>query len=223
MILAAEMGRRTPGRLLLDRISINPRHHINAPADIGHVGRVVRAAGELVPGAGTGVVNIVRARQDREATDIANNRAVTGLGVGTNVAPPGEHGAGAGQELLEAGGAGIGIELVGGFRRQRVDHVLDGAHPGRIVDARLHRIDIEQPGLVVGVLGIGGGARIKEVEAEAAPALDRIEIAIGILAAKFLAFEELGDFLNLLPGLWNAQSPSWPSAFQAAARSASAK
>ena len=33
-----------------------------------------------------------------------------------------------GQELLEARGAGVGIELVGRFRWQRIDHVLDGAH-----------------------------------------------------------------------------------------------
>src|SRR5262249_31499714 len=41
-------------------------------------------------------------------------------------------------------------------------------------------------------------------EAEAAPRLDRIEEAIGVLAGKLLAFEELGDLLDFLPSGWHA-------------------
>jgi hypothetical protein len=51
------------------------------------------------------------------------------------------------------------------------------------------------------MLGIGGGAAAEEIEAEAAPRLDRVEIAVGVLAADLLALQELGDFLDLLPGL----------------------
>ena len=50
------------------------------------------------------------------------------------------------------------------------------------------------------MLGVGGGARAEEVEGEAAPALQRIEVAVGVEAADLLALEELGDLLHLLPG-----------------------
>ena len=89
--------------------------------------------------------------------------------------------AGAGEELLEGGGVRIGVDLVRriGARRIQVHHVLDRLHEGRIVDARLHGVRVEQPGLVVRVLGIGRRAVFQEVEAEAAPALERVEEAIG--------------------------------------------
>ena len=54
------------------------------------------------------------------------------------------------------------------------------------------------------MLGVGRGAAAEEIEAEPAPALRRIEIAVGILAADLLALEELGDGLDLLPGLRHA-------------------
>src|SRR6185437_5328253 len=40
-ILAAEMGRRRPGRLLLDRIAVGAGNDIDAPAEIGEVRRIV--------------------------------------------------------------------------------------------------------------------------------------------------------------------------------------
>ena len=96
------------------------------------------------------------------------------------------------------------IELIGRFRRQCVDHILDRTHESRVVDPGLHRVDIEEPSLVVGMLGVSRGAAFEEVESKAAPALGRIEIAIGILPGDLFAFEELGDFLHLLPGVGNA-------------------
>ena len=135
---------------------------------------------------------------------VADHRSVVGLDVGADVAPPRYHRAGAAEELDERGLVRIGVELVGRLGRQRVDDVLDGAHPGRVVDERLHGFRIEQPGLVVGVLGVGGGAAAEEVEAEAAPGLRRVEIAERVLAVDLLALEELGDGLNLLPGLGHA-------------------
>ncbi len=60
-----------------------------------------------------------------------------------------------------------------------------------LLTARLHRVRIEQPGLVVGMLGVSGRARGEEVEAEAAPALGRVEIAIEILAVELLALRNL--------------------------------
>jgi hypothetical protein len=77
--------------------------------------------------AGLGVVDVVGAWQDREADGVADDRAVRSLGRRAHVTPPGDHRAGAGQELLEGSRAGVGIELVGRFGRQRVDNVLDGA------------------------------------------------------------------------------------------------
>jgi hypothetical protein len=186
-VLAAEMRGRAPRRLLLLGVAVDPGHDVDAPAEIGHVGRVVRPARQPLPGARLGIVDVVRARQDREAADIADHRGIVGLGVRADVAPPGQHRAGAGEELLEAGGAGIGIELVGWLRGQRVDHVLDGADPGRVVDPRLHRVDVEQPRLVARVLGVGRRPAAEEVEAEAAPGLGRVEIAVGVLAGELLA------------------------------------
>ena len=204
MSLPAEMRRAAPCRLVLLLVAVDGRHDVNTPADIGHVGRVVRAAGELVPGAGLDVVDVVGAGQDREAGDVADHGSVVGLDVGADVAPPRDHRAGAAEELDERRLVRIGVELVGRLGRQRVDHVLDGAYPGRVVDQRLHRIRIEQPSLVVRVLGVGGGAAAEEIEAEAAPGLGRIEIAEHVLAVDLLALQELGDGLHLLPGLRHA-------------------
>ncbi|OWK18521.1 hypothetical protein AJ88_06245 [Mesorhizobium amorphae CCBAU 01583] len=90
------------------------------------------------------------------------------------------------------------------FERQRVDHVLDCAHPSRVVYTRFHRIRIEQPRLVIRVLGISTGTAAKEVEAETAPGLGRVEITEDVLALHLLALEELGHGLHLLPGLRHA-------------------
>ncbi len=203
-VLAAKVGSKRPGRLLLLGVGIHTGHHIDAPADVGHVRRVVLAGGEGVPLAGRVVVDVRRARQDVEARDIADDGGVVGLDVRADVTPPREHGARAGEELLEARGARVGVELVGGFRRQAIQHVLDGAHPARIVDHRLHRVRLEQEGAAVGVLHVSRGARAQEVEAEAAPALARVEVAIGVLAVDLLALEELGRGVDLLPGLRHA-------------------
>jgi len=78
--------------------------------------------GERVPLAGLGVVDVVRTRQDREPDRVADNRGVGGLGVRTDIAPPAQHRAGARQELLEAGGAGIRVDLIGWLG---VEHVLN--------------------------------------------------------------------------------------------------
>ncbi len=54
------------------------------------------------------------------------------------------------------------------------------------------------------MLGIGGGAAAEEVEAEPAPGFRCVEIAIDVLALEFLAFEEFGHGLHLLPGFRHA-------------------
>src|SRR5438270_5247154 len=54
------------------------------------------------------------------------------------------------------------------------------------------------------MLGISGGAAAEVIETESAPGLRRIEVAKRILALDFLALEELGHSLDLLPGLWHA-------------------
>jgi hypothetical protein len=54
------------------------------------------------------------------------------------------------------------------------------------------------------MLGIGRRTAAEEIEAETAPALGSVEVAVDILAVELLALEELGDFLNLLPGLRHA-------------------
>ncbi len=194
---------RAPGGFLLFRIGGDTRHHINAPADVSHVRRVIGAARQLVPLSGLGVVDIVGAWKNVEGADIANDRGIVGFRIGAYIPPPGQHRSGSGQELLEAGGVGIGIELIGGFMGQSVDHILNRPDPSRVVDARLHGVNVEQPGLIVRVLGVGGGAAAQEIETEAAPALGRIEIAVEILAIQFLAFQKLGDRLYLLPGFRN--------------------
>src|SRR3569623_1687612 len=193
-----------PGSLLLLGIGGDALHLVDAPAEIGAVGRVVRAGAELLPSTGLGVVDVVGAGEDREAAGVADDRGVVGLGVGADIAPPRDHRAGTGEELAEAGGVGIGVDLIRRLARQRVDHVLDGAHPGGNVDTRLHGVGVEQPGLIVGMLGIGGGAAAEEIEAEAAPGLWCIEVAVDVGALVLLALEELGDGLHLLPGDRNA-------------------
>src|SRR3954469_11604900 len=50
------------------------------------------------------------------------------------------------------------------------------------------------------MLGVGSGAAAKEIEAEPAPRLGRVEVTDQILAAELLALEELGNCLHLLPG-----------------------
>ena len=54
------------------------------------------------------------------------------------------------------------------------------------------------------MLGIGGGAAAEEIEAEPAPGLRRVEVAVDVLALELLALEELGHGLDLLPGLRHA-------------------
>src|SRR5690606_17562590 len=100
----------------------------------------IRAAGQLVPLAGLGIVDVVGARQDRKSGQVADHRTVTGLDVGTDVAPPDHHRADASQELLEGGRVRVGVDLVRWLEGQGVDDVLDGANPVGVVDARLHRI-----------------------------------------------------------------------------------
>src|SRR3982074_357969 len=54
------------------------------------------------------------------------------------------------------------------------------------------------------MLGVSRGAAAEEIEAESAPRLRRIEVADRILALEFLALEEFGHRLDLLPGLRHA-------------------
>ena len=141
-------------RLALLLVARDAAGDVDAPADIGDVrGEVLL----LLPGAGLGVVDLLGAGVDREADDIADDRGVGRAGVGADVAPPGERSAGAGEELLEGGGVRVGVDLIGriGVGLDEVQHVLDGLHPGRVVDARLHRVGVEQPGRIVGMLGVG--------------------------------------------------------------------
>ena len=79
--------------------------------------------------------------------------------------------AGAAEELRERGGARVRVDLIRriGVGLDEVHHVLDCLHPGGVVDARLHGVGVEEPGPIVRVLGVGRGAVLEEVEAEAAP------------------------------------------------------
>ena len=202
-ILAAQVGCGGPGCLALLLVARHAAGDVDAPADIGHDGGFVVG---LFPGRGLGVVDAVRTRVDPEADDIAHDRAVRGARGRADVAPPHQHGAGSGQELAEGRGAGIGVDLVGGVGARRCDqvhHVLDGLHPGRVVDARLHGVGIEQPGRIARMLGIGGGAVFDEVEAEPTPALERVKIAIRRAAGERidLADKGLRRCVDLLPGL----------------------
>ena len=106
--------------------------------------------------------------------------------------------------MLEGGRAWVGVELIGRLRWQAIDHVLNRANPTRIIDEWLHVLWVEQPSLVVRVLHIGRCTILKEVEAETAPALGRIEIANGVLALDLFTLQELRDFVHLLPGLWHS-------------------
>src|SRR5258708_8492189 len=150
------------------------------------------------------MVDVVRPGQDVETDDVADNGGVARFRHLADISPPGNHRAGAGQELLEAGGVRIGVELIGRLGRQWNDDVLNGGNPGRIVDARLHRVDVEQPGLVVRMLRVSRGAAAEEIETEPTPGLWRIEVAERVLALDFLALEELGHGLDLLPGFRHA-------------------
>jgi hypothetical protein len=165
---------------------------------------MVGPARELVPFACLGIVDVVRSGQDVEPDDVADHGGVARFRHLSDIAPPGDHRADAGQELLEASGVRIGVELIGRLRRQSIDDILNGANPCRIADARLHRVHIEQPSLVVRMFGISRGAATEEIEAESAPWLGRIEIAVRVLALDLLALEELGHGLDLLPGFWHA-------------------
>src|SRR5256886_2388920 len=203
-ILATDMRCGTPRRLVLAFVAVDPRHDVNAPTEIGAVGRMVWTARELLPAACLGIVDVVRAGQDVEPDDVADHGGVARFRYLADISPPGDHRADAGQELLEAGGVRIGVELIGRLGRQRVDDVLNGANPGRIVDVRLHRVNFEHPSLVVRMLRVSRGAAAEEIEAEPTPGLRRIEVTERILALDFLAFEELGHGLDLLPGLRHA-------------------
>src|SRR6267142_2343789 len=193
-----------PGRLVLAFVAGDPRHDIDAPTEIGAVRSVVWTARELFPGACLGIVDVVRPGQDVETDDVADNGGVARFRHLADISPPGDHRADARQELLEAGGVRIGVELIGRLGRQCIDDVLNGANPGRIVDARLHRVDVEQPGLVVRMLRVSRGAAAEEIETEPTPGLWRIEVAERVLALDFLALEELGHGLDLLPGFRHA-------------------
>src|SRR5207302_2718283 len=124
---------------------------------------------ELFPLAGLGIVDVVGSGQDVEPDEIADDGGVARFSHLADISPPGDHRANAGQELLEAGGVRIGVELVGRFGWQRIDDVLDSANPGRVVDARLHRIHIEKPSLVVRMLRVSRGAAAEEIESEPTP------------------------------------------------------
>ena len=190
-----------PCGLVLAFVAGHPRHHVNAPAEIGAVRSLVRTACEFFPPACFGIVDVVRPGQDVERDNVADDGGVARLRHLADISPPGDHRADAGQKLLKAGGVWIGIELIGRLGRQRVDDVLNSANPGRIADARLHGVDIEQPGLVVRMFRVSRGAAAKEVEAKPTPGLRSIEVAERILALEFLALKELGHGLNLLPRL----------------------
>src|SRR2546430_5168375 len=203
-ILAAEMRCGAPRRLVPAFVAGDPRHDVDAPTEIGTVRRMVWTARELFPLAGLGIVDLVRSGQDVEPDEVADDRGVARFSHLADISPPGDHRANAGQEFLEAGGVRIGVELVGWLGWQRIDNVLDSANPGRIVDARLHRVHIEQPSLVVWMLRVGRGAAAEEIETEPTPGFWRIEVAERILALDLLALEEFGHGLDLLPGLRHA-------------------
>src|SRR5258708_35841796 len=131
-----------PGRLVLAFVAGDPRHDIDAPTEIGAVRSVVWTARELFPGASLGIVDVVRPGQDVETDDVADNGGVARFRHLADISPPGDHRADARQELLEAGGVRIGVELIGRLGRQRVDDVLDGAQPGRDVYTQVPRCGI---------------------------------------------------------------------------------
>src|SRR5260370_27201860 len=198
------MGSPTPRRLVLAFVAGAPRHDVNAPTEIGAVGSMVWTARELFPIACLGIIDVVRSGQDVEPDDVADHGGVARFRYLADISPPRDHRADSGQELLESGGVRIGIELIGGLRRQRADDVLNGANPGRIVDARLHRVDIEQPRLVVRMLRVSGGTAAEEIEAQPTPGVWRIVVAECILAFYLFALEELGYGLDLRPALRDA-------------------
>ena len=111
--------------------------------------------------------------------------------------------------------AGIGVDLVRRLGRQSVDDVLDRAHPGWIVDAAAScsrrtssssRRDIwRRP-----------SRGSPEIELEPAPRLRLVEEAVDLLAVDLLALEELGDLLDLLPGLRRAPVLKPALSFQSA-------
>src|SRR5947209_17500816 len=103
-ILAAEMRRGAPRRLVLAFVAGDPRHDVDAPTEIGAVRSMVWAARELVPFARLGIVDIVRSGQDVEPDDVADDRGIAGYRHLPDIAPPGNHRPDAGEELMEAHG-----------------------------------------------------------------------------------------------------------------------
>src|SRR5882762_6024932 len=87
-ILTADMCCRAPGGLLLLRISVDPRHDVDTPAEIGAVWRIVGTTWQLLPGSRLGVIDIVRAGQDVEADNLADDRCIAGIGTLPDVSPP---------------------------------------------------------------------------------------------------------------------------------------
>src|SRR3979490_190107 len=92
------MRRGTPRRLVLALVAGGRRDEVDAPTEIGAVGRMVRTAREPVPFAGLGIVDVVRSRQDVEPDDVADHggaaplRDLALLSRPAGYAPPGDVG-----------------------------------------------------------------------------------------------------------------------------------
>jgi hypothetical protein len=82
-----------------------------------------------------GVVDALGAGVDPKANDVADDRGVRGARRRPHIAPPHQHGPGAGEELLEGRGAGVGVDLIGrvGPGCDQVHHILNGLHPAGLL------------------------------------------------------------------------------------------
>ncbi|MBS1251430.1 MAG: hypothetical protein MAG451_00463 [Anaerolineales bacterium] len=78
--------------------------------------------------------------------------------------------------------------------------MLERLHEAGVVDARLHRIDVEEVGRIVRRLGVGRG-QAQERPVRLSPAPEGRAGAVDGLTFNGLAVEELGDIVVLLPGL----------------------
>src|SRR5882724_9805992 len=102
------MRRGAPCSLVLAFVARDPGHDVNAPTEIGAVRSMVWTACKLIPATCFGIVDVIRPGQDVESDEVADDRGVACFGHLADIAPPGNHRADAGQELLETGGIWIG-------------------------------------------------------------------------------------------------------------------
>ncbi len=182
------------------------RGDVQPPAQEGKVRRVVVSL-DHVPLAGLVVVDIGRAGQDAEPDLVLHDGLVGSVDVGADVRPPVRHAASAGEEITERLEQ-VGVLLIGRGRRNRVYHVLQGAHERRAVDLRDHRLRVEEEGGIIRMLGIGAGPTEVEVRPDSAGTRQGIENAVQRQPVGVgLAFEELRVGLHLLPGLRHAELP----------------